>query len=343
MNRNSKIVSALTARGATKEQAQQYMALVEMFERQSAGSGEVHHILPRGCGWWKRFGNSNWNQAIVEWRLHISLHAYLCHIFPDNAALYDGLRAATMYRRGAFKKNRKDKSKIIHWYGQGRSATWIAKKVNVSPAAIYIWLRSWGVKVRSNVEAKTSPKKTKYKQQIIDWYREGRPATWINRRIGFRGGANTVIGWLKSWGIKARSTAEARECSYRFKYRTKFKRILSEYVSGNSLEGVGRKLNLDPKIIKKFLKLEGIAIRPNTYGTSPKKTNFKNRVVEWYAQGDSMSVIEKKVGISRGAIRDWLIEWGIKPRPRGTAWHTRHIKRGITNPDCKFCTTARAT
>jgi hypothetical protein len=322
-----KVKRELKKHGATSEQAQTYVDLVRQFERESNGMGELHHLLPGNCGWWRKYRNLRkhpWNGVRVDLGLHASLHGYLYFVFPKNKSLHEAIRAVFITRRLAYKKSLQDKQKIIDWYLSGRSAQWISKqKLPGEPGwqSVYNWLKEWGVKMRSNGESNAHPKKERFKQQIIAWYSEGRTAVWITKRIGLTGSANSVLSWLKTWGIKTRTAAEARERSYRFKHRRKFKKSIYLYLSGLSIERVAKKLALDPKTIKNFVVSEGIKIRPHSeYVTSSQKKNFKSRVIKWYRRGETMTMIEKKVGISRGAIRKWLIEWGIKIRPRATRY-----------------------
>lgn len=201
MERFKRIKKELRAHGATPAQAKGYVSLVKKFERQSAGVGEVHHILPKAE--WKRFRRCRWNLVRVHWGLHVALHGYLVSMFPGDDKLLAGLRASTMRRRTDSQKKRRFKDRIVKWYQAHRSAEWISERAGVSPGIVWAWLRSWGVKTRSLSEAFTLPQKEKFKAQIIRWRIAGKTSDWIAKKI--KVSQTTIWRWLHEWGVPTRS------------------------------------------------------------------------------------------------------------------------------------------
>jgi len=74
-----------------------------------------------------------------------------------------------------------------------------------------------------------------------------------------------------------------------------------------------------------------------------KKLRYKDHILRWHAQGKSLKWIAKRVGVSRQTVCDWLqgkpsitIEQRREQGRRG-AHIQSHIRRGITNPNCKLC------
>lgn len=314
-----RVVSELRKHGATHEQALGYVLLAEQFEREST-SFEIHHLLPKGCGWWNNFYNlrlHKWNCAKVSLGGHAALHGYLYHVFPKNKSLHEAIRAVFIRRRLAYKKSIQNKHKIIKMYESGRSVTWICKHgrllENPHPCTVYGWLKSWGIKFRSNGESNASLKKEKFKSRIIAWYAEGRTATWITKKIGLKGSANSVLSWLKVWGYH-KNQSESRIQSYRFKHRTKLKKVVKLYKRELSIDRIACILKIDPKTVRNILILNGIKLRSmGVYVRSPKRKQFKSRILQWHESGISSHEIAKKVGISSGkVIKKWLKDWSSK-------------------------------
>jgi len=110
---DSRIREELMLHGATGTQATQYVGLLRLFESKSKDSGELHHVLPVDCGWWKRYKKCRWNQARIEWEFHLALHGLLVKIFPNNDSLGNALQIIATRKRRDPKGLLKNKSKIV--------------------------------------------------------------------------------------------------------------------------------------------------------------------------------------------------------------------------------------
>ena len=244
----------MTRCGAARRQAQDYVRLIVKFEKESRGNGEDHHILPRNCGWWKKYEKSKWNLVRVEWTLHIALHAYLSYILPENTRLAAALIGSALRTRKDSVKKLKYKKQVISWRLQKKSARWIANKIGIkSPCSIHRWLRSWGIQPFPPGTIRTSPKKAKFKEQIINWYRdEEKPLLWISKKINI---TSSVIGtWLDSWGVELRGYIDPRKQMFK-------KQIIKLYKRGLSTEKVGKILDIKGATIWKWLKFWGVKTR----------------------------------------------------------------------------------
>ena len=202
-----RIQKELVKHGATLEQAKYYVRRIKECEKLSGGSGHAHHILPSGCGWWKRYSNAKWNLVLVSIELHISLHADLCHVFPDNQSLKRALKITTSLLRPsklAFLKRNK-KEEIIRRYSGGSSAKKISNGLGVNDTTITRWLKEWGVPVRTYGDAAASEKTVlakKNKEYIISCYAAGRSSLSISRNIGVN--YQTILNWLRKWDVEIR-------------------------------------------------------------------------------------------------------------------------------------------
>lgn len=254
-NVDEKIVTQLLIRGATAEQARGYVDLMHRFEHESDGEGELHHILPRNSGWWKRFENMKWNLTQVEWHLHIALHSYLCHIFPRNSRLLAGLRMTTLKKRTESIKRLRYKQRILSWYEKGRSAPWIAERVGSSTSLVYGTLRNSGATIRTQSESITSPKKKKFKSWIIEQYQKGNTAASIGKRVGVTG--STICCWLHFWRIAVRPQGFSK---YFIRLQRLKPRIIKLYQRHRSTYKVGKAFGFHPQVIGHALKSWGIKV-----------------------------------------------------------------------------------
>jgi hypothetical protein len=245
----AQIFEQLLSRGATAAQAGRYINLIRKFERESSGKGELHHILPKNSGWWKRFENTKWNHARVEWHLHIALHAYLAHIFPENNKLLDALRATTMRRH----KNDRHRTQIIRWYQNGKTGAWIAKRIGVRACTIINRLHRWGVSVRPSGHSVVAAKLQKQKHKIIQWYVNRQSTMWIAKRVD--SSERTIARYLKIWGIKVRSCCEVRFLDHLNAHR---KEIVDWYSNRKTAQWMGEKMGVSKSTIYKYLTIQGV-------------------------------------------------------------------------------------
>jgi hypothetical protein len=257
MNRKTarKIIFELSIRGVAHTKAKQYISLVEQFEKDSDNKGELHHILPKNAGWWRKYSTEKWNLVLVSWHYHVALHAYLAYLFPENRSMKRALRATTLLKRLTSKKVLQNKERIIRWYKSGKSLEWIAKQIGYKSAcglSKHLW--SWGVQLRSGT-APTSPKKEKYKSWIIKQYLRG----WTVRRVGSAIGISgtTICIWLRSWGVEIRKPKDRKLWSKKLCFKS---RMMSWYESGKSAKWISKRVRVDVSTVFQWLKDWGVKL-----------------------------------------------------------------------------------
>lgn len=235
-----RVVSELRKHGATREQALGYVRLAKQFEKESKELGELHHLLPANCGWFKIFKNCKWNLVRITWAAHICLHAYLMHLFKENRRLAQAVIAVSMRRNPGNPKKHKFKNKIIKWYELGDPYRIIAKRVGVSPWSIIDWLKKWGIKTQLKRENAVPLLRTKLrlKLKIIRLYKNGARTRELAKMVGCN--SITIWLWLRKWNV-AKNRAEAHS-DYR-KEKLKHK-IIKYYNQGKSFRWIGKKLGI---------------------------------------------------------------------------------------------------
>jgi hypothetical protein len=99
------------------------------------------------------------------------------------------------------------------------------------------------------------------------------------------------------------------------------------YESGLSLNQIAQKLGIGAMSVRKYLLAAGVPIRSRAEGQALRphgRTEITvNEVVALYNAGMSEKAIEKKIGLSRPAIRNRLLKAGIKPRNRSESMYLR--------------------
>jgi transposase len=314
-----RVKQELSKKGATERDAESYIVLARDFvERSKTYDGTVnpHHLLPRQCGWWRKFGRCKWNLAPVAWQLHVSLHAQLCFMFPLNRKMRRGLNATTVQPEDEMKLRNKDR--IMKWYvDECRDAPWIAQQLGRSNTVILIWLHNWGVTIRPRGSANRHPKQ-RCKDQIIKWYKAGRSSTWIAKRIGASTG---VLKWLRKWGVTMRSNSGAHTNVKKSKYKDD---ILAWYAKGRCPSWIAKQIGMGDNTVRRWLQEWGVTLRPiGTAHTSAQKSKCRDRIIKWYAAGHGSPWIAKRVGMDSVTIINWLREWGvtIRHQPRSPRPH----------------------
>lgn len=215
-------------------------------------------------------------------------------------------------------KKAKYKNEIITWYKSGKSTTWIASRLGVCNSAIGRWLKGW--KLRMRPSSQFSPKRRKFKNQIIAWYKSGKSSDWIGKRVG--GNGKSVRNWLNGWQIKMRSVGYKSPKRKRFK-----KQIIAWYKSGKSTIWIAKRVGVNCSSIHLWLREWSIKLRPTWAKlASPKKEKYKNQIVIWYENRTSTMWIAKRVGVSAWTICSWLKEWGIKLRPAHSMCSSKKAK-----------------
>jgi hypothetical protein len=242
------IIDELMKHGATKTQALLYVTLVSMFSKFSSG-GDTHHILPRGCGWWKKYEKASWNLIPLSWGYHIALHAVLFVIFPNNRRLLGALKFTVGGKR--LTKHETHKEQIITWYAAGKSTYWIAEKVGITPPTVNEWLTGWGIDLRSIGEAKQwNPPNP---DELIRRYEAGEAAKVIGEKEGVAD--NTVKAFLIRNGVSIRGVDYAKWIP------SNPKEIIQLYLNGRGVKGIGTLYGVSHRAVNTFLRDNGIPLR----------------------------------------------------------------------------------
>lgn len=237
----------LRKHGATTEQANSYVNLVRLFEQQSRGEGELHHILPTNCGWWKKFSSCSWNITQVRWGHHIALHAALFDIFPDNDRLLSALRATTM-RRSCLMMRLEKQSLAIHvYYFVGEhSLRDTAKKFETTTHGLddFFVFKGWKKRTAGQqraVFARYSLRKRA--NEIQDYYFDGGHG-FSETVKHFHVAANTLVALFKEKRWKIRTPVEQRAIENLVRLEAKKADIYQRYFEeGRSWAQICRQFN----------------------------------------------------------------------------------------------------
>lgn len=257
-----RIIFELVKYGSLRHQALAYVRLIKQFEEESKGKGDRHHILPRGVSRWKKYSKCNWNLVTITWPLHISLHAYLTHVFPENEKLIRAVKATTVRLKTESEKKKKYKNLILRMYSARKSPAKIAERIGVSTGTIWNWLFSWDVKTRDTSESKFHHQKDELKEKVIKMYVNEISASQIGAKLSISHG--TIQRWLVSWGIPVRSHLEAGLLNPKKKSKEK---IIGFYQKGKSIADLARKFNVLWETMKTWLLMWGVKLRSRPEAT----------------------------------------------------------------------------
>ena len=278
-----RVYRELRKQGATPAQATMYCNLVAWYVDLSQQDcvTEVHHILPRNCGWWKRHANARWNRAVVSWQLHTSLHAALCYIFPANEALFKAAKITSRTCR-ATPQAQREKTQMIQWYGAGKSCVWIAKRIGVCAKTVHHRLRRWGTPMRTQGQSLSistlGTKKRRFQNRAVAWYTAGKSMVWIGKRIGV--GGWTIGHWLRERKVKLRSQGEARSLAKLGDKPQRYKiRVIAWYAAGKTPKWIGQQCQVEQGTIRKWLCEYGVPMRPLSEAAQPVHLRMKKKTV----------------------------------------------------------------
>jgi transposase len=116
------------------------------------------------------------------------------------------LNEATSLRHVGDRKS-KHKNEIIRLYQAGRNTVQVGKNFGLTSSTIFIWLREWGIPLRTRTEAislrQVGNRKSKRKDEIILLYRAGKSADQIGKKFGLS--ESTILRWLREWGFRIRN------------------------------------------------------------------------------------------------------------------------------------------
>ena len=65
-----------------------------------------------------------------------------------------------------------------------------------------------------------------------------------------------------------------------------------------------------------------------------KATKYKENIIKWRLEGQSLELIGSKVGLTRERIRQILLLWGVTPSGRGSRRTLKRIEINCNNPEC---------
>lgn len=312
----AKVKRELRRHGATSEQAQTYIDLVDRFERGSSGKGEFHHILPKNCGWWKQYERVKWNFVRVRWGFHISLHGYLAAIFPRNVRLLRGIRGAAIHRREESQKKRNSRSEITRRYEEGWSASRIGRRWRITPTQVIMWLQEWGIPTRGRRQARHFRKKRKWLKRIIALCKQGRTLKEI-RKI-----TDIPTGTVRAWLIEARVPVLPSNRRHHVIRDRKLHKVVRMYREGKSSTEIAKKVVMDPSVIVDWLHFANVKLRPSGWRAKLGRIAPKmiSNAIRSYRSGLSIKEAARKAGFAPQTLAKHLRLRRVDRRPH---WETR--------------------
>lgn len=255
--------------------------LMEEYKVEQKGPGiDLHHGLLKSL--FPQYEDRKWNHVFLPRFIHIRVHLNLVSAF-DETEYYLLFLDADIIRHapsdGPLKKKKEHyKDKIIKWYNAGKASPWISKRTSISNVTILKWLHEWNINVRDSGESASlshlGNKKSQFKDRIIIWYKSGKSATWVGKKIN--AGPATILRWLREWGLKIRDCGEAYSLMATKNKKAQFKdRIITWYKSGNSTIWIAKKVNISVSTISVWLHKWEIKIRTNSEVQNLRKQHKK--------------------------------------------------------------------